>query len=150
MVTLREASASEDVEVVRALFTEYARGVDAPSCFAGFERELAELPLGYLALLLARKDGTAAGCVALRALDARTVEIKRLYVRPAHQGEGLGRMLAEAAIAAARKAGYGRIVLDTLPKMREALALYRSLDFREVPPYLSQPTPGASCFELNL
>jgi GNAT superfamily N-acetyltransferase len=71
-------------------------------------------------------------------------------VRDAHRGKGLGRALAEAAIRAAREAGCARIVLDTLPKMREAQTLYRTLNFRPIAPYLEQPTPGALCFELRL
>jgi putative acetyltransferase len=150
MATLREAGAPADVQSVRELFAEYARAVDEPCCFGGFERELAELPLGYVVLLLAQEEGIAAGCVAVRELDRSTAEMKRLYVRAAYRGRGIGRLLAEAAIAAARHAGYARMVLDSLPKMQEALALYRALEFREVAPYLAQPTPGASCFELRL
>jgi putative acetyltransferase len=150
MARLREASAPADLDEVRALFAEYARAVDEPCCFAGFERELAELPSGYRVVLLAYEGPVGAGCVALRELDRGTAEMKRLYVRPSHRGRGIGRVLAEAAIAAARTAGYERIVLDSLPKMRAALALYGELRFREVPPYLAEPTPGARCFELSL
>jgi ribosomal protein S18 acetylase RimI-like enzyme len=92
----------------------------------------------------------AAGCVAVRFLDRQTAEMKRLYVRAAHRGKGLGRALAEAAIAAAREAGCARILLDTLPKMTAAQELYRTLGFRPVAPYLKDPTPGALCFELSL
>src|SRR5919106_6096121 len=122
---VRRATGAADVAAVRELFAEYARMVDEPCCFADFERELASLP-GEYRLFLA--DG-AAGCVGLRILDAHTAEMKRLYVRAAHRGRGLGRALAEAAIGAARQAGCARIVLDTLPKMQEAQALYRALDF---------------------
>jgi putative acetyltransferase len=149
MAQPREAREPADVEAVRELFLEYARGVDQPCCFRGFERELVDLPRGYFMLLLAREE-VPAGCVALREIDRRTAEMKRLYVRPAYQGRGVGRSLAKAAVAAARHAGYERVVLDTLPKMREALALYLSLDFRAIPPYLHEPTPGANCFELRL
>ena len=147
---LVEATAMQDVDAVRELFAEYARSVDEPACFADFGRELAELPRGYLVLLLAREAGAAAGCVAVRALDHNTAEMKRLYVRPGYRGLGLGRSLAERAISIARKGNYERMVLDSLPKMHEALALYRALQFHEVPPYLPQPTPGARCFELRL
>ncbi|MFL6571179.1 MAG: GNAT family N-acetyltransferase [Burkholderiales bacterium] len=150
MARLREASAPGDVDAVRSLFAEYARSVDEPCCFAGFERELAELPRGFRALYIADDDGVAAGCVGLREVDRGTAEMKRLYVRSAWRGRGLGRALAQAAIEAARSAGYARIVLDSLPKMHEARALYRSLDFRETAPYLAQPTPGADCFERRL
>jgi|SRR3989442_8933755 len=150
MATLVEATAPADVELVRVLFVEYARGVDEPCCFTSFGAELAALPDGYLALLLAKEGGAAAGCVGLRRLDARTAEMKRLYVRTEYRGCGIGRALAKAAIAAARRSGHSRLVLDSLPKMSAAQNLYRLLDFREVAPYLPEPTPGATCFELNL
>jgi len=146
MARLVEATGAAEVDRVRELFAEYARMVDEPCCFADFERELASLP-GEYRLFLA---DPAAGCVAVRLLDRQTAEMKRLYVRAAHRGKGLGRALAEAAIAAAREAGCTRIVLDTLPKMREAQELYRTLEFRPIPPYLENPTPGALCFELRL
>jgi GNAT superfamily N-acetyltransferase len=146
MARLTEATGAAQLAAVRELFAEYARQVDEPACFVGFERELDSLPGEYRLFLL--ED--AAGCVALRFLDPQTAEMKRLYVRAAHRGRGLGRVLAEAAIAAARAAGCSRIVLDTLPKMREAHALYDLLGFRKIAPYLSEPTPGALCFELRL
>jgi GNAT superfamily N-acetyltransferase len=146
MARLTEATGAAQLAAVRELFAEYARQVDEPACFVGFERELESLPGEYRLFLL--ED--AAGCVALRFLDRRTAEMKRLYVRAAHRGRGLGRVLAEAAITAAREAGCSRIVLDTLPKMREAQALYGLLGFRPIDPYLSEPTPGALCFELRL
>src|SRR5215510_7950955 len=134
MARLREASAPADVEAVRALFAEYARGVNEPCCFADFERELAALPRGYLVLFLTHENELAAGCVGLREVDRSSAEMKRLYVRATFRGLGIGRALAEAAIGVARNAGYERIVLDTLPKMTEAHALYRSLGFSEVAP----------------
>jgi len=146
MARLVEATSAAQVAVVRELFAEYARSVDEPCCFVGFQREIDALPGDYR-LFLADDDG---GCVALRFLVADTAEMKRLYVRDAHRGKGLGRALAEAAIRAAREAGCARIVLDTLPKMREAQALYQILGFRATEPYLPAPTPGALCFELSL
>jgi putative acetyltransferase len=146
MARLVEATRAEQVAVVRGLFAEYARLVDEPACFVGFERELEALPGDYR-LLLAE---AAAGCVAVRLLDAGTAEMKRLYVRSAHRGKGLGRALAQAAIDIARETGCTRIVLDTLPKMREAQTLYELLGFRKIEPYLREPTPGALCYELKL
>jgi putative acetyltransferase len=146
MGKLVEATSPAQVAAVRELFAEYARLVDEPCCFADFDRELASLPGDYR-LFLADE---AAGCVAVRLLGRDTAEMKRLYVRGAHRGKGLGRALAEQAIAVAREAGCARIVLDTLPKMRQAQALYQALGFREIPPYLATPTPSAICFELSL
>jgi ribosomal protein S18 acetylase RimI-like enzyme len=138
MPGLVQATGAAQVAAVRELFAEYARLVGEPCCFEDFE--------AYKLFLV----GDSAGCVALRLLDPQTAEMKRLYVRSAHRGKGLGRALAEAAIAAARAAGCTRIVLDTLPKMREARALYDVLGFRKIEPYLAVPTPGALCFELRL
>ena len=146
MAKLVEATRAEQVAVVRGLFAEYARFVDEPACFVDFEHELDTLPGDYR-LLLAEH---AAGCVAVRFLDPKTAEMKRLYVRSTHRGKGLGRALAEAAIALAREAGCARIVLDSLPKMRAAQALYDLLGFTKTEPDLREPTPGALCFELML
>lgn len=140
----------EQIEQVRALFREYERWVDEPCCFASFECELAELPKEYPVLLLAEAGGEPAGCAGLRALPDGAAEMKRLYVRPAHQGRGLGRRLAGEIIAAARASGYAALRLDTLPKMVPAIALYRALGFLPRGPYAAAPTPGALFFELRL
>ncbi|MSQ55110.1 MAG: GNAT family N-acetyltransferase [Betaproteobacteria bacterium] len=150
---IRIARDPADLETIRTLFREYALGADAPACFVTFEDEIASLPDAYAppqGRLYLAGNGEPAGCVALRRLDPRTAEIKRLYVREPWRRSGLGRELALAAIAAARETGAARVVLDTLPSMARAQALYSSLGFHEIPPYLAEPTPGAICFELAL
>ncbi len=151
MQLVRVDGSGPDLDEVRALLSEYWASFGFTPCFQGFDRELAALPGSYApprgALLLARGQG----CVGIRPIDARTAEMKRLYVRPSARGSGLGRTLAEAAVAHAREQGFSRIVLDTIAeKMAEAVALYRSMGFREAPPYLPAPTPGALCLELSL
>ena len=119
-------------------------------CFQGFAEELATLPGSYTSILIAGEEGEALGCVALRPHGDADAEMKRLYVRPAGRGRGLGRRLAERAIEEARRAGSRRIVLDTLPQMKEAQALYRSLGFREIAPYYDNPISGARYLALSL
>ena len=93
----------------------------------------------------------AAGCVAVRPIHGGMAEMKRLYVRPQARGTGLGRRLAQAALAHGRELGFARMVLDTMPaQMAEAVALYRSMGFVPAAPYSAQPTPGALCMELSL
>ncbi len=99
---------------------------------------------------LARVDGSAAGCVALRRIDARTAELKRLFVRPGHRGLGLGRLLTEAAVELARELDYRRLRLDTTPEMAAAHELYRRLGFREIDPYRANPVAGTRFLELDL
>src|SRR4051812_7270132 len=150
-MTLVRVQGPADLDEVRALLSEYWTSFGFTSCFQGFDRELAGLPGDYApprgALLLARGKG----CVAVRPLDLDTAEMKRLYLRPAARGSGLGRTLARAAVAHAREQGFSRIVLDTVAeKMAEAVALYRSIGFRDTTPYLPDPTAGALCMELEL
>lgn len=118
---------------VRELFTEYAQSLSYHICFESFERELAALPDGYSLILLAYAGERPAGSVAVRALAPDVCEMKRLYVREPFRGTGVGRALAERAIAWAREEGFRVMRLDTLPeRMAAALSLYRRLGFREL------------------
>jgi len=145
---------TQDIGEIRTLFGEYSRLVSEALCFQNFDQELEALPGSYAppegALLIARDGEKAAGCVALRRIEDGIGEMKRMYVRDAYRGSGLGRRLALAIIEEAKKRKYGRVVLDTLPKLAPAIALYRDLGFRETGPYLPSPTPGAICFELKV
>jgi ribosomal protein S18 acetylase RimI-like enzyme len=143
----------EHVPVVRALFEEYAAALGVDLAFQDFERELAELPGEYAppgGRLLLALGPEPAGCVALRPYEPGVCEMKRLYVRPEHRGSGLGRLLAEAIIAAGREAGYERMRLDTLPSMAAARELYRSLGFVEIEAYRFNPVHGTTYFERAL
>lgn len=151
---IRPVGSGPDIETVRALFDEYASELGVDLSFQGFEAERDALPGEYVPprgrLLLAVIDAAAAGCVALRPLDARTAEMKRLYLRPSARGTGVGRRLALAVIAEARAAGYEHLRLDTLPSMGAAIGMYRALGFREIAPYRHNPVPGALFLELAL
>jgi ribosomal protein S18 acetylase RimI-like enzyme len=148
----------EELQATREIFREYAHGLGIDLCFQGFEQELAALPGEYAAprgaLLLAKVDGAIAGCAALRPLDSsdypNAAEMKRLYVRKAFRGFGLGRQLAEAVLDAARQAGYASVLLDTLDDMEAARALYEELGFQPIDPYYHNPIPGAHYLKVDL
>ena len=139
-----------DVAIVRELFLEYGRSLDVDLAFQDFEREIATLPGDYDPILVAHWNSEVAGCVALHRWDRDVCEMKRLYVRPAFRGHAIGRALAERIIAEARERGFARMRLDTLPTMRQATKLYRSLGFAEIPPYRLNPIDGSKFMELDL
>ncbi|MDP3654936.1 MAG: GNAT family N-acetyltransferase [Rhodoferax sp.] len=140
-----------DLHAIRLLFQEYADTLKIDLCFQNFEAELDGLPGEYRAprgaLLAATVNGSFAGCCALRPLDAsdypNACEMKRLFVRPAYRGLGVGRLLAEGIMDLGRVGGYDCILLDTLDDMESARALYQELAFEEIPPYYYNPIPGA-------
>ena len=150
-----EARSACDVEQARGLFREYATWVEIDLCFQNFEKELAELPGDYVPpdgrLLLASHNGELAGCIALRKIGEGVCEMKRLFVRDAFRGQGIGRNLVGFVIRAATEIGYERMRLDTLPpKMNDAIKLYRSFGFKEIEAYYDNPVPGAKFMELSL
>jgi len=154
MIEIVEAKAAGQIDEVRSLFGEYQRAIGVDLCFQDFGREMAGLPGDYAPpgghLLLALAGGAPAGCIALRSLAADACEMKRLYVRPAYQGSGLGRTLVERVIALAREAGYGAMFLDTLPSMEAAQHLYTRLGFRDTEPYRRNPVAGSRFMVLKL
>jgi GNAT superfamily N-acetyltransferase len=154
-IELIQATLPEHIEQARTLFVEYGSSLGFSLCFQSFDEELKSLPGAYGPpsgrLLLARHAGRAAGCVALRKLEAGTCEMKRLYVRPADRGRSLGRMLVERIITEARIIGYERMRLDTIESaMKDAIALYRRMGFREIAPYSAIPIENALWMELRL
>lgn len=152
------STAQQDLHEVRVLFSEYAGSLAVDLAFQGFEAELAQLPGEYAeprgCLLIATVDDAVAGCCALRPLDDSDYpgasEMKRLFVRKAFRGFGLGRRLAEATLDAARRGGYSCVLLDTLDDMEAARVLYTDLGFEEIPPYYHNPIAGAHYLKADL
>lgn len=157
-MTLFTPNGEDQLGPVRALFTEYAESLSVDLCFQNFEEELRTLPGEYSgprgALLAVMVGDEIAGCCAMRPLDtvdyANACELKRLYVRPAFRGLGLGRLLAEGVLEAARLADYACVLLDTLDDMESARALYEGLGFREIPPYYFNPIAGSHYLKADL
>ena len=157
-IRLLRVDAAPWIEPAREILREYAYSLNIDLCFQNFEGELAALPGEYAApqgqLLLAFVGDALAGCGGLRALPdvdyANACEMKRLYVRPAFRRFGLGRVLAEALLDEARRAGYSVMLLDTLDEMESARELYATLRFTEVAPYYFNPIPGAHYLKADL
>ncbi|MEM7291801.1 MAG: GNAT family N-acetyltransferase [Pseudomonadota bacterium] len=154
MIEFEDAYSGQRLRDVRALFQEYAESLGVDLSFQNFDAELAELPKGYEppegALVIALFEGEVAGCVAMRRCAAGVAEMKRLYIRQAYRGHGIGRALAQAVIAKARDADYATIRLDTLPSMESARALYKVLGFKEIEAYRYNPIEGTAYLELDL
>lgn len=158
VISLRPAQFPDDLQTVRQLFLEYQAGLGIDLCFQGFDAELAELPGAYAppagTLLLTCVDGEPAGCCAMRPLyntdHLNACEMKRLFVRPAFRGFGLGRLLVERVLSDGQLSGYTTMLLDTLSDMETARALYQEMGFVEVAPYYHNPIPGAHYLKVDL
>jgi len=153
-IRITEARWPDDREVVEELFREYVASLAEDISFQNVDEELARLPGQYArpggVVLIAREGEEAAGAIAYRMVEPGVAEMKRLYVRPAFRGRGLGRELANELIEDARGQGYRTILLDTLASMSEARALYRDLGFAPVAPYYDNPLPGVMYVALDL
>ena len=155
---VRHARSPDDVQAIRDLFIDYQQDLGIDLCFQGFQEELRLLPGDYAdpsgALLLATVDGAPAGCCALRPLPSsdhlNACEMKRLFVRRAFRGFGLGRQLVERILVQAQLAGYTNMLLDTLSDMEAARALYQEFGFVEVAPYYHNPIAGAHYLKVTL
>jgi ribosomal protein S18 acetylase RimI-like enzyme len=152
---LSQAESPSQIAQARELFLEYEKALGISLCFQGFEQELAGLPGGYAPpsgrLLLGTYQGALAGCVALHSLEPAIGEMKRLYLRPAFRGKGLGQAMVDAIVGEAGTIGYRCLRLDTIePLMKSAVAMYRRMGFREIAAYCANPVEGALYMELNL
>ncbi len=149
-----QAESAEAIQRIWELFKEYGDWLGEDLYFQGFEEELSGLPGEYAPpegrLWLIEVNGENAGCAALRKFSDGICEMKRMYLRPHYRGRGIGRTIAERLIAEARAIGYLKMRLDTLERMKEATALYRSLGFKDIPPYRYNPIEGAVYLELEL
>lgn len=152
--TLRHARFPDDHAEVLGIFREYVLSPRVSLAFQDYEAEFAALPGPYAAprgsILLAWQGDAVAGCGALRPVDATCAELKRVYLRPAARGLGLGRRLVETLIADARRAGYQRLCLDVLPEFTVARTLYGALGFQPAPPVSTNPVPGTAFLGLDL
>ncbi|HEY2432097.1 MAG TPA: GNAT family N-acetyltransferase [Vicinamibacterales bacterium] len=152
-MTIERAASHDAWAAAELLIREYAASLGVSLEFQHFDDEITHLAREYGPphglMLLARGDGDDLGCGALRGLSDDACEMKRLYVRPAAQCRGIGRAIAAALIDEGRRIGYRRMLLDTLPSMHGALALYRSLGFRETEPYRYNPIAGTAFMELR-
>lgn len=153
-ITIEKIASAEDLEEIKTLFREYVAFLGISLSFQSFEEELAKLPAKYAepegAIYLAKVDGQSAGCVALWKLEEGVCEMKRLYVRPAFQGLGLGKKLAYVIMEEAQRKGYTKMKLDTLRRLESANRLYKSLQFSETNPYNYNPEDDVAYFEKDL
>lgn len=151
MITIREVSFPEDGDALRSLIYEYVEWLAIDLSYQHFESEMATienlftLPNGLYTFAV--KDSHITGGVGFRAIDSKTAEVKRLYVRPEYQGLKLGRMLMENLLARLQSLGYQRAVLDAVPPTQHAQALYKQMGFSEISPYFDNPTPDTKFFE---
>lgn len=143
-----------DYQLVVEIFKEYQLQLGIDLCFQQFDHELNNLkniyqkPKGII--ILAKKANEIVGCVALKPIEKNNCEMKRLFVKPAHRGNGIGEKLTEMLIAYAQKNKYTLMKLDTLVQLNEAITLYQKLGFKSTNPYVFNPLNDVLYFEKEL
>jgi len=164
--TLRRVVWSKELDAVRRLFQDYRDWISdhrdtgssaAPRVKNGLgliDRLIEELPGEYGPprgdVILAFAEGEVVACGALRELEPKVGEIKRVYVRSDHRGPGFGPRLTQALLDRADELGYERIRVDTLPTMSAAIEFYQKMGFVPIPGYWPHPVPSALYFEYTL
>ena len=149
-IEIIEAATPDDVAAVEQLFLDYAEFLNVDLCFQGFDKEMETFPSVYEVLFLARVDGEAAAAIGLKDLGDGVCEMKRLYARPQFQGFGLGGELCDRLIEEARGRKFRTMRLDTLQRLKPAIALYRKRGFVEIEKYYDNPEEGVIYMELAL
>ena len=153
-ITFKPAVTGADFSDAICLSLQYAQSLDIDLGFQGFDHELTNISIQYNkptgAILLAYKDDLAVGCAGIRQFDKRIAELKRMFVQPEYRRYKIGRHLMEMAIDAAIGSGYESIRLDTLSYMKNAIGLYRSFGFYEIPTYRFNPADDAIYMEKRL
>lgn len=154
MLHIKKAETEKEIEIIRLLFLEYAQSLNFDLCFQNFSEELAGLPGEYSSpdgtLLISSWNDVPVGCVALRKIENKICEMKRLYVQQNYRGKNIGKALTERLILEAREMGYCKMRLDTVPSMQTAQRLYMSLGFYQIESYCENPIEGAIYMEIVL
>jgi ribosomal protein S18 acetylase RimI-like enzyme len=153
-IKIEIVNAQSMTEEVASLFREYQEYLGVDLCFQNFEEELESLPGKYALpsgrLYISLVDNELAGCIALRKIDEKICEMKRLFVRTRYRNHGLGKRMVKQIISDAKDEGYSAMLLDTLPTSSEAISLYRSFGFIDIPPYYDNPHRGTVYMKLEL
>lgn len=154
IIEIKPIDSQETINLAKEILIEYEDAIGVDLSFQNFQGEVMGLPGKYAppsgSFLLAFINGQLAGCVALRKNMEKVCELKRLYVRKEFRAHKLGEMLVEEVIEEAKRLGYDRIRLDTLPTMKAAQKLYEKFGFQDIEPYIYHPMEGTRYMELSL
>jgi GNAT superfamily N-acetyltransferase len=152
---IKKAKSPGDYKNAKELFIEYIEHLRLDYQFFEQEKDYDTLQQMYNqknggVLLIIWDKKQAIGCGGLRKFDTYSAELKRMYIKFEYQGLGLGKQLLKELIQEARKLGYKKILLDTLPAMASAIHLYEEVGFKEVKRFNENPSPDARFFALSL
>ncbi len=154
MSSFLTATTASEYAAAGDMFRAYAAAININLDFQHFEEELSGLSKMYSppqgGIILARDHESVIGCVAIRRINEREGELKRMYVSPEYQNMGFGKILLQKALILARECNYEKVKLDTLNYMSAAIHLYQQAGFCEIPPYYSNPISTAVYFEIEI
>jgi len=147
-------NSKEEFAIARIITQDYLKWLGMNLDFQNTKKEFQVFETMYGkpggCFIYATINGAIAGGVAIRKLDAKICEMKRLFVYSSSQGKGLGQILCEKIILIARELGYSKMRLDTVAKLKSAISLYEKIGFYEIEAYCPNPNPTVKYMELEI
>ncbi len=149
-----KAATKADYDAAVFLFEEYASWLNIDLCFQHFSEELAQISSIYAppsgGIILAKAADVYIGCAGIRRIDDSVAELKRMYVKPAFQQQGIGKTLLQESLELAQNLQYKKVRLDTLSRLVPAITLYRQYGFYDIPAYYHNPEKSVIYLEKQL
>ena len=150
-IVYKKLETEEEIYMAKELILEYIKWLNTDLSFQNIDDELNNFPQKYKSpngeFIIAKENNNVIGCVAIKRLENKICEMKRLFVKDEYKRKGIGKKLVEKIIEESKMKNYEKMRLDTLNTMKAALDIYYENGFYEIEPYYNNPNSGVVYLE---